>query len=144
MFNGTVLQNTFSLKSTHIGCIDLWNQTWSSKLRKTKVALFHPKYCGQKFRGPKLRENILKANMPRAVLYQSTLAPRSFGWSNATIAPQSFGDIASAEKITTMHIWKYNFLSYFKVIFVNLWHFRDLDKQYDHFLRKKVFSGHYL
>ena len=108
----------------------------SPKLRRTKVALLHPKLCGQKLRGPKLWGNILKANMRHAVLYHSTLAPQSFGWSNAT--PQSFEDIGSAKKIPTIHIWKLNFISYFKVIFVNLWPFRDLDKQYDQFLRKII------
>ena len=91
--------------------------------------------------------------LPRRVFDPSTFAPRIFGpfnlcpaefRSNATCAPRNFGDIVSGTNAIPKIIEDSNFLYYFKVIFVNLWHFRDLYHQYDHFLRKKYFAGRYL
>ena len=69
-----------------------------------------PKLVGQRLRGPQLRGQRLKSNFPHGVLEPSTFAPQSCGpfnlcfaefWSNATFAPQRFGDIVSESKITT-------------------------------------------
>ena len=67
--------------------------------------------------------------LPCRVLDPSTFAPQFFGpfnlcpaefCSNATCAPRNFGDIVSGTKIITKIIRDFNFLSYFKAIFVNL------------------------
>ena len=124
----------------------------SPKLRKAKVTLLQNS-TGQNLRVQTLRTKVEGSKTLRGKYWRQirpaefwTPALRSFGllnlcpgefWNNATFALRSFGDIVSEGKITTKNKKKRIF-SYFEVIFVNLWNFRDLFNQYDHFLKKWI------
>ena len=120
-------------------------------MRKRGTPCIAPKLRGAHFEGSIIQRGALQrfpnsagqrltANLPRGVLDLSSCAPRSFGplkvcpaefWSNATCAPLSHGDIVMGAKISTKNHLKLGFSLFFKVIFVNRCHFRDLEIQWD-------------
>ena len=90
---------------------------------------------------------ILKVILPPGVMEPLFCAPQGFGpfvlhpaefWSNATLTPQTHGDIVSGAQITTFLLSKSIYSYFVKVLFVSNHQFRNPYNQHDNLLRKNI------